>query len=88
MNGNDERVEVQVESLELEGVAVREPEWVRAAFEGELSRLLTEEGLPEHALGRSARDAVDGGSLSTADFSSPESLGKAVARRVYAELIR
>jgi hypothetical protein len=92
MSDAGERIEVQVESLEFDGVDVREPARVQAAFVAELTRLLVEQGVPERlASGSSDRrpDAeLDGGSLHERDLRDPESLGRAVARNVYGGMSR
>lgn len=79
-----EQVTVQVEALEFDGVEVREPARVQAAFQAELARLLTEQGVPEGLDQGQAGTTLDGGALETADLARPETLGEAVARLVYA----
>jgi hypothetical protein len=88
MSGAGERVDVRVESLEFEGFDVREPARVQAAFQAELTRLLVEQGVPEGLAERPAGAELDGGALEQRDLSSPESLGRAVARQVYGGLTR
>ncbi len=88
MNDAGERVQVRVESLEFEGLDVREPARVQSAFQAELTRLLVEQGVPESLAGRAGDAELDGGTLGERDLSSPESLGRAVARQVYGGLTR
>lgn len=85
--GGGEHIELTVESLEFEGLAPSAPDRVQAAFQRELTRLLQERGLPEGVRGATAatREAA---ALSRFDLDSPERLGAAVARSLYAELVR
>jgi hypothetical protein len=90
-SGSDvgERIELELESLEFEGIEVAEPRRVQAALEAELTRLIRDKGLPDRASRGAAEEAsFDGGELTVADLSNPERLGQAVARHVYAELTR
>jgi hypothetical protein len=86
MKGAD-AIEIELDSLEFEGLEVAEPEQVRAAFEAELIRLIAERGLPARLTSR-AEASFDGAELSQTELGSPERLGQAVARHVYAELGR
>lgn len=83
-----ERIEVRVESLDFEGVAVRDPARVQAAFTIELTRLLQERGLPERRGGLSAGADVDGGTLASGELDDPDRLGRSLAHRVYGGLSR
>lgn len=78
-----ENIEVEVERLEFDGIVVREPARVEAAFVDELEQLLQSQGLPERSAERLSGMELDGGALSRADFETPERLGRAVAHRVY-----
>jgi hypothetical protein len=83
-----EQLSVQVDTLEFDGIDVKEPARVQWAFQGELTRLLTERGLPERVAPSPGGVSLEGGSLTAPDLSSPERLGAAVAQLVYAELSR
>jgi hypothetical protein len=87
-----EEVHIHVDALEFEGMRILEPGRVQAAFQGELSRLVVERGLPER-LSRGGADSqlnadVDGGALRPHELENPERLGRAVAGLVYAGLCR
>jgi hypothetical protein len=82
-----ETLELELDSLELEGLEPQQPERVRAALEAELARLIAERGLPARLSSR-AEAAFDAGALTAGDLGSPERLGQAIARHIYAELAR
>ena len=83
-----ERIAVSVEALELEGLDVREPARVRAAFQSELGRLIIAGGIPTRLAERPDGASLEGGTLTTHDVAHPERLGRAVAQLVYEELTR
>jgi len=82
-----ETLELEIDRLELEGFEPEEPERVRSALEAELARLISERGLPARLSSRTEA-AFDGGALTANDLGSPERLGQAIARHIYAELAR
>lgn len=84
----EDAIDVEIEQLAFEGVAVREPARVEAAFVRELEHLLATRGLPSARAERSSVLELDAGALSRSDFETPERLGRAVAQRVYEELRR
>jgi hypothetical protein len=81
------RIELQIGELVLHGVAPRDRQAVADAFAGELTRLLTERGVPEE-LGE------DGGQVESVDATmagsttglGPGHLGTRIAAAVYAGL--
>lgn len=81
-------IELHVEELVLEGFAPAERHAVADAFERELSRLLTEHGLPDsHAQGAEA-SSLDAGSVRLAPGTRPAAAGAQIARAVYGGLRR
>src|SRR5687767_14789783 len=81
-----ERIEIHVGALEIEGLDVKEPALFESAFAAELGRLVTSAGLPVRARALAPHAELLGGTLTDADVATPERLGQAVARQVYAEL--
>jgi hypothetical protein len=87
--GGADRIQVDIEALELDGLPALDPRRVRSAFESELTRLLREQGLPARSERSAAsEDWIDAGRLTGADLDNPERLGEALARRIHAELAR
>ena len=87
-------IELHVEELVLEGFAPAERHAVADAFERELSRLLSEHGLPDshglpdpHARGAEA-PSLDAGSVRLAPGTRPAAAGAQIARAVYGGLRR
>lgn len=83
-----EHIELHVGSLELDGLVQAEPQRVEDAFCRELTRLLEQQGLPARMRELAGAAAFDAGALSRPDLGNAERLGSAVARLVYAELVR
>jgi hypothetical protein len=84
-----DRIEVDIEALELEGLPAIDPRRLQSAFESELTRLLREHGLSARS-GRAATSQawIDAGQLTGAELDNPERLGEALARRIHVELAR
>ena len=87
-DGGGERIEVHVDTLGLEGLDVAEPARVQSAFQAELGRLVATDGLPDRSRARAPGADLAGGTLADTDLGTPERLGQAVARHVYAELVK
>jgi hypothetical protein len=81
------RVELHVEELILHGVAPRDQDAVAHAFSHELTRLLTEQGIPEDLSSGIEGQHVpflDAGMLDARPGTAPTLLGTRAARLVYA----
>ena len=81
------RIELQIGELVLHGVAERDSGAVRQAFVHELTRLLSENGVPE-MLGATPGspvplDVLHGGAFEAPPGAPPERLGEHAARAVY-----
>ncbi|MCC2668856.1 MAG: hypothetical protein K0Q72_1327 [Armatimonadetes bacterium] len=81
------QIELQIDELVLHGVAERDGEAVGDAFTRELTRLLTEHGVPEALGGETGGSlqvtALDG-VLDAAPGIAPDQLGARAARSVFA----
>ncbi len=78
-----EHIELHIESLVLHGFDGVNRVQLGIAVEQELSRLLTEQGIPP-ALQRGGRVAqLDGGSFPLSPDMTPEATGIQIARTVY-----
>jgi hypothetical protein len=79
------RINVHIERLFVEGVAVTSIQGpqIRAAFENELSRLLTVHGLSEELRQGTAVPRVRAGTIQLGKDNQPASLGRNIARAVH-----
>ncbi|MBZ4400711.1 hypothetical protein OWM54_07380 [Myxococcus sp. MISCRS1] len=75
---------LHIDELVLHGVPASHREQVGEAVRVELTRLLTERGLPQGLSGAVPR--VDAGAIHTRPHAAPQSLGVQVAQAVYAGL--
>jgi hypothetical protein len=75
-------IKVNIDELVLNGVLVGERHRIGAAFENELSRLLTEQSLPlDTTTGRC--DRLDGGAISLDQTMKAGTIGSRIADAVY-----
>jgi hypothetical protein len=81
-------VVVRIERLVLEGFAAHDRWRIASAVESELSRLLTERGLPPGLLEGGAVATIQADSFAPRAGSRPEAIGADVARAVYEGLAR
>lgn len=83
------RVELQIGELVLHGVSPRDGEAVATAFTQELTRLLSEQGVPATLAALAGEAAfVEAGALDARPGMAPELLGAQAALAVYAGLGR
>jgi hypothetical protein len=77
------RIEVEIEELVLHGFDPRDRHSIGKAVRSELSRLLTEGGVPS-SLGHAGNvPHLDGGSFGVRRGTTPKAVGSQVARAVY-----
>jgi hypothetical protein len=78
-------IEVHIERLVLEGLPVTSADGprIRAAVEGELSRLLAAGGLSCELASGGAAPSIDAPEISLAPRARPDAIGRAVARSVH-----
>lgn len=77
------RIEVNIDELVLHGFSPAERYRIGEALEGELTRLLTEGGLPSGLVKGGQVDRLDCGSFDVKQGSKGESIGLQVAKSVY-----
>jgi hypothetical protein len=88
MGVRPERIEVRIEELVLDGLPPADAQGVGAAVERELSRLLTERGIPGHLLQGQAPQLIDAGAFARSLSATPPAVGGEIARAVYGGLAR
>lgn len=76
-------IELHIEELVLHGFAPGDRHRIAGALELELTRLLTEQGLPAALQGGGELERLDGGVITVRPGGRPEELGAQVARSVY-----
>ncbi|MBN1204050.1 MAG: hypothetical protein JXB05_03890 [Myxococcaceae bacterium] len=81
-------IKLHIDHLVLHGVSLGDRDRAGAAFTQELTRLLTEQGVPA-ALARGVTlPRLDGGTLTVSPGTSAEVVGVQAARSTYARLAR
>jgi hypothetical protein len=73
---------VNIDELVLNGILVGEGQRIGEAFENELNRLLTEQGLPLDTTTASC-DRLDGGAISLGQTMQAATIGSRIADAVY-----
>ncbi len=81
-------VEVEIESLSLDGFDPADRYRITAAFQSELARLIETEGLPPAQDGRLDLPRLDGGSLKLARGAAPASIGAQIARSLFHSIVK
>jgi hypothetical protein len=81
-------VELHIEELVLEGFAASDRHRIGDMIERELSRLLSEQGIPASLASGQARAHLDAGACQVAAGSTAEHVGAQVAQAVYGGLKR
>ena len=80
---NPREVELYIEELVLRGFAGGDRHEIRAAVQQELTRLLTEQGIPPSLMEGRSIARLDGGSVEVAPDATPEVIGTQIARSIY-----
>ena len=81
-----ENVELHIEELVLRGFAPGDRYRIGEAVEGELARLLDEQGVPLSLAQGSEVELLDGGAFEVAHGSKSERVGAQVAQAIYGGL--
>lgn len=81
-------IELHIEELALHGFAPGDRLRIGEAIQQELTRLLTESGLPPSLLEGQELPHLDGGTFAARQGVSPRAIGGGVARAVYGGLNR
>lgn len=79
----NETVNLHIEHLVLDGVSEQERERVGQALQAELSRLLSEQGLPNGWRDGIASPMLNGGAFRVISGMSAEQKGRAIAGKIY-----
>ncbi|MEM6398648.1 MAG: hypothetical protein AAF757_00225 [Cyanobacteria bacterium P01_D01_bin.116] len=79
-------LELYIEKLVLDGVAVGSRRRITKVVEQELTRLLTEQGVPNGLQQGAQIPHVDGGVFQVAENAKPEVIGVQVAQSIYGGL--
>ncbi len=82
------KVEVHIEELVLHGFPRADRRRIAAALQRELTRLISEQGVPRHVESGVETARLDGGSFEAPASGSPAIVGARVARAVYGGLNR
>ena len=79
-------VTLHIEALVLHGFAPGDRHAIAAGLQDELTRLLSEQGLPRAFEGESNLPRIDGGAIAVNPSSDPRGLGRHVARSILGSL--
>src|SRR5436190_891343 len=79
-------IQLRIDELFLHDADFARRERIADAFQSELTNKITEGGLPKHALTTSARERIDGGTISLQRMATAERIGTDIARAVYGGL--
>jgi len=82
------RIELHIEELVLYGFAPADRHHIGDAAQRELTRLLTEQGMPASLIQRGEIARLDSGAFQMAQGSKAEAIGDQVAQAVYRGLSR
>jgi hypothetical protein len=85
---NRDVFEISIDSLVLEGFAPEDAERIKSAVEQELSRLLTEQGVPELFHRTQEKPNVDGVQMGMEHGSDIAIAGRRIARAIYGGMTR
>jgi len=78
-------INLHIDQLILDGINVPRSQrhLLQASMQSELTRLLTEGGVPRHLVNGSALRRVPAGNIELSSGSDPVNLGRQIARSVY-----
>lgn len=79
-------IELSIEELVLSGFAPENRYLIAEAVERELTRLLSEQGIPSNLTQMREVDRFDGGSFTVTSNTKPEAIGTQIAQRIYGGL--
>lgn len=79
-------IELHIEELVLDGFNAADRYRIGDMIERELSRLLSESGVPPSLVANHNQAHIDAGALNVASVSTPEHIGAQVAQAVYGGL--
>ena len=79
-------IELHIEELVLDGFAPADRYRIGDMIERELSRLLSEGGVPPSRIANPGQAHLDAGAFNVASVSTPEQIGAQVAQAVYGGL--
>jgi hypothetical protein len=82
------KIDLHIEELVLEGFPASDRHRIGAAVERELTRLLTERGLPPGLAAGGETARIDGGSFEAKPGGRAEAVGRQVAGAVYGGMKR
>jgi hypothetical protein len=81
--GSRPAIDVRIDELLVHGIEVADRFYLADAVQGELMRILSEQGWPAHLRNTSTRDRLTGGAFSLEGVSSSRMIGNQIARAVY-----
>ncbi len=76
-------IELEIEKLILEGFPIGNRHRIGAAIEQELTRLLTEQGIPPSLSQGGEIPSLDGGVFEVSANAKPETIGRQIAQSIY-----
>jgi hypothetical protein len=76
-------IDVRIDELLVHGIEVADRFYLADAVQGELTRILSEQGWPAHLQNTSTRDRLAGGAFSLEGISSGRMIGNQIAQAVY-----
>jgi hypothetical protein len=82
---NPSAIEIEIQALILDGVAVESPQQLQAALSKQLGRLLTDQ-VPAGLASGGSIARLDGGAFSLAPGQTPEGTGTSIAQAVFHSL--
>lgn len=85
---NQADINLHIETLVLEGLPVSHREQVKAGVVTELTRLLSEQGLPPSFSQAQPMVQVDGGRFTVTPHAAPETLSAQIAAQIHQGLSR
>jgi hypothetical protein len=81
-------LEVSIEKLVMEDLAIEDGERIRASVERELTRLLVEQEVSERLVGNVNIDRIEGGQIAIEPSANRGSADKQIARAIYGVIQR
>ncbi len=76
-------IELEIEQLVLEGFNTKNRHRIGAAIQSELTRLLTEQGIPENLTQGGEVPSLEGGAFKVNSNAKPETIGRQIAQSIY-----
>jgi hypothetical protein len=77
------RIRIKIDELVLHGFNYHDHRRISAAIEGELARLIRENGLPQGMNVAKEIPKIDAGSFNLSDRTNPKAIGDQIARSIY-----